>query len=63
MAEEKKKAKNYYPESQKKWNQNNKAHKKHLNYRSYTKTFINSMASVEELQEIKILIDKKLELS
>lgn len=63
MTEEKKKTKNYYPESQKKWNQKNKEHKKHLNYRSYTKTFINSMASVEELQEIKILIDKKLEES
>lgn len=44
-----------------KWQNNNKEKVKHYQYKSRAKTFINKHASVEELKELRKMIDDKLE--
>jgi len=43
----------------KKWNNKNKERMKYLRYRSYTKTFINQLSTVDDLDELSVLIDKR----
>ena len=43
----------------KKWDNKNKEHMKYLRYRSYTKTFINQLSTVDDLTELSKLIDKR----
>lgn len=43
----------------KKWDDKNKERMKYLRYRSYTKTFINQLSTVDDLTELSKLIDKR----
>jgi hypothetical protein len=43
----------------KKWDDSNKEQMKYLRYRSYTKTFITTLANQEDLQILKDLIKEK----
>lgn len=43
----------------KKWDNNNKERMKYLRYRSYTKTFINKLSTVEDLDELSALIEER----
>lgn len=43
----------------KKWDNKNKERMKYLRYRSYTKTFINQLSTVDDLTELSKLIDKR----
>ena len=43
----------------KKWDDKNKDRMKYLRYRSYTKTFINQLSTVDDLTELSKLIDKR----
>lgn len=46
-------------EANKKWDNNNKERMKYLRYRSYTKTFINKLSTVEDLDELAALIEER----
>lgn len=46
----------YNPEADKKWARANKDHKRYLNYRSTSRTFIRELATEEDLAELKDLI-------
>ena len=43
----------------KKWDNNNKERMKYLRYRSYTKTFVNKLSTVEDLDELSALIEER----
>lgn len=43
----------------KKWDDKNKERMKYLRYRSYTKTFINQLSTMDDLTELSKLIDKR----
>ena len=43
----------------KKWDDKNKERMKYLRYRSYTKTFINKLSTVEDLDELSALIEER----
>lgn len=43
-----------------KWQSNNKDKVKHYQYKSRAKTFINKHASIEELKELRKMIDDKI---
>lgn len=43
----------------KKWDDKNKERMKYLRYRSYTKTFINKLSTVEDLDELSTLIGER----
>ena len=43
----------------KKWDNSNKEQMKYLRYRSYSKTFISTLANNEDLQMLKDLIKEK----
>lgn len=43
----------------KKWDNKNKERMKYLRYRSYTKTFINQLSTVDDLTELSKLINKR----
>ena len=43
----------------KKWDDSNKEQMKYLRYRSYSKTFITTLANQEDLQVLKDLIKEK----
>ena len=42
----------------KKWDDKNKERMKYLRYRSYAKTFINKLSTVEDLDELSALIEE-----
>lgn len=46
----------------KKWDNSNKEQMKYLRYRSYSKTFITTLANQEDLQVLKDLIKEREEL-
>ena len=46
----------------KKWDDSNKEQMKYLRYRSYSKTFITTLANQEDLQVLKDLIKEREEL-
>lgn len=43
----------------KKWDDKNKERMKYLRYRSYAKTFINKLSTVEDLDELSALIKER----
>ena len=43
----------------KKWDDSNKEQMKYLRYRSYSKTFINDLATLEDLQVLKKCIEER----
>lgn len=43
----------------KKWDDKNKERMKYLRYRSYAKTFINKLSTVEDLDELSALIEER----
>ena len=43
----------------KKWDDSNKEQKKYLRYRSYSKTFITTLANQEDLQVLKKCIEER----
>lgn len=43
----------------KKWDDNNKERMKYLRYRSYTKTFISKLSTVEDLDELSALVEER----
>lgn len=43
----------------KKWDDKNKERMKYLRYRSYAKTFINKLSTVEDLDELSTLIEER----
>lgn len=43
----------------KKWDDKNKERMKYLRYRSYTKTFINKLSTVEDLDDLSALIEER----
>ena len=43
----------------KKWDDKNKERMKYLRYRSYTKTFINKLSTVEDLEKLSTLIEER----
>lgn len=43
----------------KKWDDSNKEQMKYLRYRSYSKTFINDLATLEDLQMLKKCIEER----
>lgn len=45
----------------KKWDDNNKERMKYLRYRSYSKTFINKLATPEDLKELQNVIKNRIE--
>ena len=47
----------------KKWDDSNKEQMKYLRYRSYSKTFITTLANNEDLQMLKDLIKEKEKIS
>ena len=51
---------NYYPESQKKYAQANKEQRYRNQRKSAAKRFIREDATIEELQELAVMIDEKL---
>ena len=46
-------------EAKKKWDDSNKEQMKYLRYRSYSKSFINDLATNEDLRMLKALIKEK----
>lgn len=42
-----------------KWNEKNKAKKKVYSYRSYTRKFIEEMATIDDIKQIKEMITKR----
>ena len=46
----------------KKWDNSNKEQMKYLRYRSYSKTFITTLANQEDLQMLKKCIEEREEL-
>lgn len=43
----------------KKWDDKNKERMKYLRYRSYAKTFINKLSTVEDLDDLSTLIEER----
>ena len=43
----------------KKWDDKNKERMKYLRYRSYTKTFISKLSTVEDLDELSALVEER----
>lgn len=43
----------------KRWDDKNKERMKYLRYRSYAKTFINKLSTVEDLDELSALIEER----
>lgn len=46
----------YNPEADKRWYEKNKEHKKYLNSRSTSRSFIKNKATLEDLEELEELI-------
>ncbi|MCW6080580.1 hypothetical protein [Clostridium sporogenes] len=53
--------KNKQTEANKKWYNKNKDYAKYLNKRSHTKSFIKNFATLEDLEELKDLIEQRKE--
>lgn len=47
----------YNKEADKKWIEKNKEHKKHLSYRSTARSFIRNYANLEDIKELKNIIE------
>lgn len=59
MEKESKKRKAVYnPEADKKWAEKNKEHKSYLKYRSTARSFIKNKATLDDLEELKDLIEE-----
>jgi len=56
--------KNAQTEANKRWQDKNKEHAKYLQYRTYTRSFIRTLATEDDLEELEKLIadrrDKKI---
>ncbi|NFO70743.1 hypothetical protein FDC51_11380 [Clostridium botulinum] len=52
-------AKSNQTEANKKWYDKNKEHAKYLNKRSHTRSFIKNFATLEDLEELKDLIEQR----
>lgn len=50
---------NKQTEANKKWQQNNKEHSNYLKDRSKARSFIKNKATIEDLEELEILIKEK----
>lgn len=59
MTETKKREAVYDPEAQKKWEQKNKDKRGRINRKSGAKRFVREDATVEELAELRTLIDAR----
>ncbi|KKF90318.1 hypothetical protein P7D26_10075 [Lactococcus petauri] len=60
MEKETKKRKAVYnPEADKKWAEKNKEHKSYLKYRSTARSFIKNKATLDDLEELEHLIEKR----
>ncbi|KRN50127.1 hypothetical protein IV71_GL000910 [Fructobacillus fructosus KCTC 3544] len=46
-------------EANKRWAEKNKEHKKYLNYRSTSRSFIRKLATEEDLKELAFLIEER----
>ena len=61
MAEAKKRQAVYDPEAQKRWNDKNKERRSYLSSRSSARSFIRNKATIEDLQELRAMIDARME--
>lgn len=61
MAEAKKRQAVYDPEAQKRWNDKNKERRSYLSSRSSARSFIRNKATIEDLQELRAMIDAMME--
>lgn len=61
MAEAKKRQAVYDPEAQKRWNDKNKERRSYLSSRSSARSFIRNKATIEDLQELRAMIDTRME--
>ena len=59
MSEEKKRKAIYNPEADKKWRENNKERRNYLTDRTSTRRFLRTKATLEDLEEIKKLIEER----
>ena len=59
MAETKKRESVYDPEAQKRWNEKNKERRSYLSSRSSARSFIRNKATIEDLQELRAMIDAR----
>ncbi len=59
MAGAKKREAVYDPEAQKRWNEKNKERRSYLSSRSSARSFIRNKATIEDLQELRAMIDAR----
>ncbi|MDR0300628.1 MAG: hypothetical protein LBI13_11220 [Streptococcaceae bacterium] len=59
MAEEKKREAVYNPEADRKWAEQNKAHRNYLSKRGTARNFIRKHATPEDLTELENLIEER----
>lgn len=59
MSEEKKRKAIYSPEADKKWRENNKERRNYLTDRTSTRRFLRTKATLEDLEEIKKLVEER----
>lgn len=60
MTEAKKREAVYDPEAQKRWNEKNKERRSYLSSRSSARSFIRNKATIEDLQELRAMIEERL---
>ena len=51
----------YNPEADKRWAEKNKEHRNYLSSRSSARSFIRNRATIEDLEELKLLIKEREE--
>lgn len=49
----------YNPEADKKWNDNNKEHRRYLTDRTSARRFIHTKATLDDLEELQELIEER----
>ena len=59
MSEEKKRKAIYNPEADKKWRESNKERRNYLTDRTSTRRFLKTKATLEDLEEIKKLVEER----
>ncbi len=60
MAETKKRRAVYDPEAQKRWKEKNRARSNYLSYRGTARTFIRNHATLEDVEELRALLAKRV---
>lgn len=58
--EDKKREAVYNPKADKKWKEKNKEHRNYLSGRGAARSFIRNRATIEDLEELKRLINKRI---